>query len=45
MLAEGPLGTGAGRTPPDPVLLERYSAEGAATRLREAYGRLLDDDR
>jgi glycosyltransferase involved in cell wall biosynthesis len=41
-LAGGPLRDGAARTTPDPALLERYSAQGAATRLREAYTGLLD---
>jgi glycosyltransferase involved in cell wall biosynthesis len=42
VLAAGPLRDGGARTAPEPAVLERYSAAGAATRLRDAYGRLLD---
>jgi glycosyltransferase involved in cell wall biosynthesis len=41
-LLEGPLSGPPGvRATPDPAQLERYSAEAAAKRLREAYDQLL----
>jgi len=41
-LAKGPLAEDAGtRDPPDPSLLELYSSEAAAARLRAAYDELL----